>query len=267
MKFKKTKRIKRIKNKKHTKRYKKYTKKRYLIKGGYSNNNNDNNNNKNNNNDNCPDSNVECKWLDQQFKGKLNPSWNTCISMNGIYNHIIYVTSVNVLIKSVETLQIPEFYVKFSDNPNNTKCKIMIEDKYVNCFIYLCGKWYAMMRLFGTTVNVEYLARTEKNRAFFELKNIDVNLDTKNPENSGDGVILIPSNSYTEENKSQVLSTDNSAKIIKLSDNNVININKSNDVKAFNTLQRFRQQKLYANNVKTNIAQDFAKDLIFGFFK
>jgi hypothetical protein len=216
MKFKKT---QKFKNKKHTKRYKKskkYTKKRYFKKGGEYNNND------------CPDSNVECKWFDQQFKGKLNPSWNTCISMNDIYNHIIYVTSVNVLIKSVETLQIPEFYVKFSDNPNNAKCKIMIEDKYVNCFIYLCGKWYAMMRLFGTTVNVEYLARTEKNRAFFELKNIDVNLDTKNPENSGDSVILIPSDSYSEENKSQLLSTDDSVKIIKLSDSNVTNINKNN---------------------------------------
>jgi hypothetical protein len=143
----------------------------------------------------------------------------------------------------------------------------MIEDKYVNCFIYLCGKWYAMMRLFGTTINTQYFARTEKNRAFYELKNIDVNLDKKNPENSGDGVILMPSNSYTEENKSQVLSTDDSARIIKLSDSNVININKNNDTKVFNVLQRFRQQKLYANNVKKEIAQDLAQDLVFGLLK
>lgn len=252
MTFKNTKRYK-----KYTKRYKKskkYTKKRNLIKGGYNDND-------------CPNSKVGCKWLDQQFKNKLNPSWNTCINMNGINNHIIYVTSVNVLIKSIESLQIPEFYVKFSDNSNNTKCKIMIEDKYVNCFIFLCGKWYAMMRLFGTTINTQYLARTEKNRAFFELKNIDVNLDTKNPENSGDGVILIQSNSYSEEQKSQLLSTDNSTKIIKLSDSNVTNINKNNDIKVFNVLQRFRQQKLYANNVKTELAQDLAEDLIFGFLK
>jgi hypothetical protein len=79
MKFKK---IKTRTNKKQTKRYKrskKYTKKRYFKKGGEYNDND------------CPDSKVECKWLDQQFKGKLNPSWSTCISMNGIYNHIIYL--------------------------------------------------------------------------------------------------------------------------------------------------------------------------------
>ena len=256
MKFKKTKKIRIKKHTKICKRSKKYTKKRYFKKGGDYNNDND-----------CPDSKVECKWFDQQFKGKMNPSWNTCISMNGIYNHILYVTSVNVLIKSIESLQIPEFYVKFSDNPNNVKCKIMIEDKYVNCFIYLCGKWYAMMRLFGTTINTQYFARTEKNRAFYELKNIDVNLYKKNPENSGDGSIIIPTGSYTEENKSQVLSTDDSARIIKLSDSNVININKNNDTKAFNVLQRFRQQKLYANNVKKEIAQNLAEDLVFGLLK
>jgi hypothetical protein len=187
--------------------------------------------------------------------------------MNGIYNHIIYITPSNVLIKSIESLQIPEFYVKLGDDNNNTKCKIMIEDKYISCFIYLCGKWYVMMRLFGKTINTQYFARTEKNRVFYELKNININLDTNNPENAGDGVIIIPSGFYNEENNSTILSTSDNAREVKLSDNCFTNINKNNDTEAFNVLQRFRQEKLYANNVKKKIAQNFAKDIILGFLK
>ena len=52
--------------------------------------------------------------------------------MNGIYNHIIYVTSVNVLIKSVETLQIPEFYVRFSNSSNIVSLTNSLEEN---------GKW------------------------------------------------------------------------------------------------------------------------------
>ena len=187
--------------------------------------------------------------------------------MNGIYNHIIYITSTNVLIKSIETLQIPEFYVKLSNDVDNTRCNILIEDKYVSCFIYLCGKWYAMMRLFGKTINTQYLARTEKNRVFFELQNIAVNVDTRNPENPGDGTISIPNGLYSELNNSKLLSTNVSAREIKLSEKCFININKNNDIKAFNVLQRFRQQKLFASNVKKDAAQDFAKEIILGFLK
>lgn len=171
------------------------------------------------------------------------------------------------VIKSIETLQIPEFYVKLPDDVNNTRCNIMIEDKYVSCFIYLCGKWYVMMRLFGITINTQYLARTEQNRVFFELQNININVDTTNPENAGDGTISIPNGLYSELNNSKLLSTNNSAREIKLSENCFININKNNHIKAFNVLQRFRQEKLYASNFKKKIAQNFAKDIILGFLK
>jgi hypothetical protein len=187
--------------------------------------------------------------------------------MNGIYNHIVYITPTNVLIKSIESLQIPEFYVKFPNDTTSTKCNIMIEDKYISCFLFICGEWYVMMRLFGKTLNTQYFARTEKNKVFYKLKNIYIDLDTTNPENSGDGSILIPGESYSEFNNSRLLSTSNTTKEIKLSENYFTNVNKNNDAKMFNVLQRFRQEKLYANNLKKDIAQEVAKDVIFGFLR
>ena len=241
-------------SKKYTKRSKKYTKRsKKYTKGGYNNS--------------CPDSDVKCNFLDKQFKDKTNPTWNTCINMNGIYNHIVYITPTNVLIKSIESLQIPEFYVKFPNDTTSTKCNIMIEDKYISCFLFICGEWYVMMRLFGKTLNTQYFARTEKNKVFYKLKNIYIDLDTTNPENSGDGSILIPSGSYSEFNNSRLLSTSNTTKEIKLSENYFTNVNKNNDAKMFNVLQRFRQEKLYANNLKKDIAQEVAKDVIFGFLR
>jgi len=237
------------KNKKHTKNYTKRSKK--YTKGG--------------NNNSCLDSDVKCNFLDKHFQGKINPTWNTCINMNGIYNHIVYITPTNVLIKSIESLQIPEFYVKFPNDSISKKCNIMIEDKYIGCFLYICGEWYAIMRLFGKTLNTQYFARTEKNKAFYKLKNIYIDVDTTSPENSGDGSILLPIESYSEVNNSKILATNNLSLQIKLSENYFTNINKNNDKNVFNVLQRFRQEKLYANNVKQEFAQEAAKNVIFGF--
>jgi hypothetical protein len=255
--------IKKVKNKKNTFKNKSFTKKHYKnckskkIYGGLE-----------NKNISCRDMDVKCNFLDKQFKNKINPTWNTCINMNGIYNHMFYITTSNVLIKSIESLQIPEFNVSLSNN--TTRCKIMIEDKYINCFIYLCGKWYAMMRLFGKTINTQYFARTEANRAFYELTNIKINLDTNNPDSqNSNSLIIIPDNLYTVLNgsSSKILSTNKNAIEIKLNDSCCKNINKSNNQLVFNVLQRFRQEKLYANNLKKEIAQDVAKDLILGFLK
>jgi hypothetical protein len=173
--------------------------------------------------------------------------------MNDRYNKIIYVTQKNVLIKSVETLQIPEFQVQF-DNILTIPCKLMIEDKYINCFLYICGNWYAMMRLFGTTINTGHFARTEKNKAFYKLNNA-IRVDNT-------GMIHIMSNTYTEVNKSTVLDTSET-NIIVFNPNVVENINKSslvNGEKVFNILQRFRQQKIYANDAKRDLAVDIVDD-------
>lgn len=201
----------------------------------------------------CPDAQVNCNLLDKHYTEgkKSNETWDTCIDMNGIKNHIIYVTSKNVIIKSVETTQVPEFVVKLEDESEPRTCKIMIEDKYIACFLKICGQWYAMMRLFGKTLNTGVLARTEKNKVFYQINNIDI--DANDPT-TGTGIINIPKSSYKESTSTPFFSTSNT-KVIELNDNCFENINKqSSDV--FNVLQRFRQQKLIANAEKQEIAQE-----------
>ena len=73
----------------------------------------------------CNNSTISCDIMDTQFSEKINHTWKTCIKMNDKYNHIIYVTSTNVLIKSIETIQIPEFYVKFSNENSVQKCRLV----------------------------------------------------------------------------------------------------------------------------------------------
>lgn len=209
----------------------------------------------------CSGTNVPCKTLDTQYTGKLNQTWDTCIKINGIQNHILYITPSNVIIKSIESAQIPEFKVKMNNVP--TACKIMIEDKYVSCFLYVCGNWYAIMRLLGKTINTEFLARTEKNRAFFKLSGIDIDIDKSNP-NNGSGLIVIPENQYTTVEKKHILSTSKTP-VIQLTANSFINIDKKsvvNDQKIFNVLQRFRQEKVAGNAVKQGVAIETTEAIV-----
>ena len=207
--------------------------------------------------DNCPNSQVNCNLLDKHYTegNKLNETWDTCINMNGINNHIIYITSKNVLIKSVETPQVPEFVVKLANTGEPQTCKIMIEDKYIACFLKICGQWYAMMRLFGKTLNTGVLARTEKNKVFYRINNIDI--DANDPSN-GTGLIVIPKDSYKESDFSPFFSTSKT-KVIELNDKCFENINKQSG-NVFNVLQRFRQQKLIANEAKNEVLVDVIGD-------
>jgi len=199
---------------------------------------------------NCPNAEVNCNLIDKHYTegNKSNETWDTCINMNGINNHIIYVTSKNVAIKSVETLQVPEFVVKFDNENEPRTCKIMIEDKYIACFLKICGQWYAMMRLFGKTLNTGFLARTEKNKVFYRISNIEI--DANDPS-SGTGVIKIAKDSYKDSDSSPILSTS-STKVIELTDKCFENRNKQSG-NVFNVLQRFRQQKLAANEGKYQV--------------
>ena len=209
--------------------------------------------------------------LDQEFGSTINSVWKTCITMNDRYNKIVYVTSKNVFIKSIESLQIPEFYIKIQEKIEETiTCKIMIEDKYIGCFAYICGEWYAIMRLFGKTINTEFLARTEANKAFYKLKNVNLDLDVENLISSdempdgikGSGLVLISPNTYTKVSPYTWLS-DNNTRTIKLNDDCFENIDKSSMVNGepvFNILQQFRQQKILGN-----IGKYFAIDTFFDF--
>jgi hypothetical protein len=198
-----------------------------------------------------------CKIFDtDNSKGKLNPTWETCITANNKENTVTYVTSSNVIIKSIESLQIPEFKVKIGSNSNPTiNCKIMIEDKYVGCFLRIDGSWYALMRMFGSTYfNTGILAQTEKYKAFYKLTNIIID--------EGTSLVILPGNS-TRVNTSVTLKTSD-APIFKINDSNVMNINKTTEPNIFNIMQGFRQQKIIANQAKTAVAETVT-DSIFDF--
>ena len=206
----------------------------------------------------CPGAEQSCDFFDTQFSNKLNPTWNTCININGINNHILYITQTNVIIKSIESLQIPQFMVKLGNNSESPiSCKIMIEDKFISCFLLVCNEWYVIMRLFGKTLNRGYFARTEKNRVFYKLKNIKI--DASDPTfGKGSGVMTFPTICFTELNNSYKFTTDSMSKQIKLKEEYFTNIDKTNSPQVFKVLQRFRQQKLFANYEKQAAAQDAA---------
>lgn len=211
----------------------------------------------------CPNYDKECDLTDTQLTNtknntnKINPTWKTCIYVGQttdykINYHIFYITPENVIIKSIDSIQIPQFTV------NGSKHKIMIEDKYISCFLLICGEWYAIMRLFGTTLNTDVFARTEKNKAFYKLpKGIQITY-VKEPSPINNTIITIPENLYT-------LVEDGSIKTIEIKDDFVKNINKSTDLLAFDVLQEFFGQKILADTVKEAVAQE-ATFSIFNWF-
>jgi hypothetical protein len=200
----------------------------------------------------CPNSVLPCYWMDSNYAEptKQNTTWHTCITVNGIKHRIIYITSQNVLIKSIESLQIPVFNVKLLPDNDPVNCNIMIEDKFVSCFLNVCGEWYAIMRLFGKTLNTGIFARTEANKVYYKIKNIDIDAQAKTINEMipgrvvGNGLITISDKYFTNITSSFKLMTSNS-RVISLNSGCFDNINKTHSV--FKVLQRFRQQKLFAN--------------------
>lgn len=124
------------------------------------------------------------------YKHKVNTVKEDIANIGNIQTKILYIIPKNVLIESVETIQQPLFEV-FVNN-SNISSKIKIEHRYINCFVYLCGEWYALMRL------PERLHRPAiiDDKTFYKLKHISVDIDMQNGEN-GTGRIIIPDNTYT----------------------------------------------------------------------
>ena len=116
----------------------------------------------------------------------------------------------------------------------------MIENKYVGCFLKIQDThtntytWYAIMRLFGTTINTGFFALTEKNKAYYKIKYFDI---------EPDGSILL-----------QNYSINPNTNTIKLDNNSVTNISKTSF--EFGLLQNFRNQKIFANAEKKQLVQD-----------
>jgi len=197
----------------------------------------------------------QCSTSDTQItnignvRNKVNPTWKTCININGIIHDILYITPQNVVIKSIESTQIPEFTI------NNKICKIQIEKKYISCFLFICGEWYAIMRLIGHVLNVGPTALVSKNRAFFKLSNIIFNVGNTNINTT---IIITNDNySYNTNTTSQILGTSNSPTVQLKNCFEVVDDKNS----VFNVLKRFRQQKVIANSVKNDIALNSTESL------
>lgn len=217
----------------------------------------------------CPDEEVKCDLLDTFYNNTnsnlKNQMWKTCIYQNNRNNHILYITPLNVVIKSIETAQIPEFNVSFLTEQNKMRkpiefirCKIMIENKFVASFLKICDEWYAMVRLFGVTLNTGILARTEKNRVFYKIKKDKLRFGNVN-EN---GLIYFSQGSYTQETRNNYWLITGNTPIIIIKDDCFENIVKTNDV--FYVLQRFRQEKLIGHEMKEKFIEKLIKGVING---
>jgi hypothetical protein len=192
---------------------------------------------------------VTCNLLDTKLKTKLNQLWRTCITANNKKNDIFYFTPNNVVIKSIETFQIPEFVVKIGNFDG--KCKIKIEDKYVASFLFIDDRWYAMMRLFGTTINTGVIARPERNKAFYLLDKEVMN-PPGNPEQFG-LIVLDPSYTQLPVIERTWFSTSNNNTIV--IDKGFTQITKENALETFNVLYWFRIQKVVGNTAKYELAE------------
>jgi len=185
-------------------------------------------------------------FMDRQYFSRNNPVWKTCITVHNKYNRLIYVTPRNVIIKSVQSIQIPNFNVKINDQGNYMLFQIMIRQLFINCFILYCGNWYVSMRL------VDNDELSENNTLFYKLKNgIKVELMVNTKEVEGNGLIIIPSGTYDKISKLSEKSKKEIS-IIQLKDNNMnfesITEEKNNDT--WEVLITFRRQKIVGNVAK-----------------
>ena len=207
----------------------------------------------------CENEKVSCDYIKAKnySYNKVNQVWKICIYMNGINNHIIYLTELNVLIKNIETIQIPHFYIKIPEENYKGRSKILIEDKFIGCFLKICGEWYAIMRLFGKTLNTGMLARTETNKVFYKLKNINFDLNDLEKDS---GIIDISNKHFTKKQDTYFLS-NSTTPILLLNPYCYENITTQN--KVFDVLQYFRQREIIATSIKVDVAKTII-DFLFG---
>jgi hypothetical protein len=172
----------------------------------------------------------KCGFEDIEIKPNFkyyNKMHKTCIPTNNVDNDISYITTRHFFRQNIESIIISKFDISLSNNPQILSRKIMIEDKYVGCFLKIRNEWYAIMRLLGTTFNVGAFAQTEKHRVYFKFKPNIIKV-------YNNGLIHFPQNESYQEKDSD---------IIKIKDDYIENItihqNQSND-ELFMILDIFR---------------------------
>lgn len=190
----------------------------------------------------CPDKDVPCEIFDTKLDGTINPMWMTCINKRGIKYHIKYITPANMLIKSVESFQIPHFNVETPEGV--IECKLKIEDKFVSCFLKICGEWYAIMRLFGKTLNDGVLALTVRNRAYYRLNMSHIDLDEKT------GVVRFKTPDVINKTNEWYLLATKRTPILNIAEKVWQNVDRNHNVEVFRVLNTFRIQKVIGNVAK-----------------
>lgn len=196
----------------------------------------------------CPNKDVKCDIFDTQLDGKVNPSWMTCINKRGVKYHIKYVTPANMLIKSIESVQIPHFNVAGlttaqQQQQGAIECKLKIENKFIGCFALICGEWYAIMRLLGKTINTGVLAMTVRNRAYYRLNTKYIQID------EATSAIKFAPDAIKQSDESYILSTKKTP-ILNLDAKVWEHVDREHNVEVFRVLNTFRIQKLVANVMK-----------------
>jgi len=190
----------------------------------------------------CPDKDVSCDTLDTKLDGAINPTWMTCLSKRGVKYHIKYVTPANMFIKSIESAQIPHFNVETPEGV--MECKLKIENKFVSCFLKICGEWYAIMRLLGKTINTGVLAMTVRNRAYYRLDTKYIDIDEKN------GLVKIAKDAIdATEHGWYILMTKKTPGLV-INDKVWEPVDRAHNVEVFRVLNTFRIQKLLGNSAK-----------------
>jgi hypothetical protein len=192
----------------------------------------------------CPDKDVPCDTMDTKLDGAINPTWMTCITKRGVKYHIKYVTPANMFVKSIESAQIPHFNVVAPDGASVMECKLKIENKFVSCFLKICGEWYAIMRLLGKTINTGVLAMTVRNRAYYRLDTKYIDIDEKT------GLVKFAKDAIEKtENGWYILMTKKTPGLI-LGNKVWEPVDRAHNGEVFRVLNTFRIQKLIGNSMK-----------------
>jgi len=172
--------------------------------------------------------------FDTEITGKKNKTWESAITDGATAIKVTFLTAINQWQRALETSNSLEFIVKLV---NEERVQIMIKNRYIACFINLCGEWYAIMRLYGTVVSPIMLSGLNTpSDTFYKLKDVAV-----------DDSSLITIKNYVEmPTPFSIFSTP--TKIIKLLDSSVESV--SNDV--LPKLINFRNIQVVKKQAKLN---------------
>jgi hypothetical protein len=179
----------------------------------------------------------KCEYFDIDIHSKYNKVHQMCIPHEIQPTKFFYITPHNFYTQNLESLSVPKFYIKLADGRTVLR-EIIIENKYVACFLHIREKWYIILRLLGTVFNMGVLAQTEENRAYFRFRSKCIQVDIKS------GLIHFVKGVYSETVTPSFLFSPSNA--ININDNCLQNITSKDKDYIFEILQIFRMGRHHA---------------------